>query len=366
MPTSELPYGAIKIFIALVGAAGAGSLMMWLGSEIGTSSTIRSWEIVRASQQDASTKKNFSEAETLGKQAIRIAERLGSSNYRVGISHDDIGEILVKENKLDEAWKHFDDAEKILQTNIIRANDDISKRLLLSDLAWAQRNLALLKLSDGSSQNAEGHSQNAEGHSKQAEEYLKKGIANLEMCIRNKKDGRIDYFAAHRQVDLMLRLATLNVAGGRLEDAQKWFRKAILLADESFYPAFLMKQAREQFSTLLKKEGNIEEAEALFSHDHWVKQAQAAEQARSQEDYEATAKNLREAANSAKGSKATMHLAIISLKKLAKLQLQQGNNSACKETCMEALHIWQTLGASPNSEADDIRGLLKRVSPGKK
>lgn len=364
MPTSELPYGAIKIFIALVGAAGAGSLIMWLGSGTSTSSTIRTWEIVRACQQDASTKKNFSEAETLGKQAIRLAERLGSSNYRVGISHDDIGEILVKENKLDEAWKHFDDAEKILQTNIIRANDDISKRLLLSDLAWAQRNLALLELSEGRTQNAEG--QNAEGRSKKTEEYLKKGIANLEMCIRNKKDGRIDYFAAHRQVDLMLRLATLNVASGRLEDAQKWFRKAILLADESFYPAFLMKQAREQFSTLLKKEGNIEEAEALFSHDHWMKQAQAAEEARSQENYEATAKNLREAANSAKGSKATMHLAIISLKKLAKLQLQQGNNSGCKETCMEALHIWRTLGATPSSEADYILGLLKRVSPGKK
>jgi hypothetical protein len=127
-----------------------------------------------------------------------------------------------------------------------------------------------------------------------------------------------------------------------------------------------MKQAREQFSKLLKKEGNIEEAEALFSHEHWVKQAQAAEEARSQEDYEATAKNLREAANSAKGSKATMHLAIISLKKLAKLQLQQGNNSACRETCMEALHIWQTLGANPSSEADYILGLLNRVSPGKK
>lgn len=366
MPTSELPYGAIKVFIALVGAAGAGSLIMWLGSGTGTSSTIRSWEIVRASQQDASTKKNFSEAETLGKQAIRLAERLGSSNYRVGISHDDIGEILVKENKPDEAWKHFDDAEKILQTNIIRANDEISKRLLLSDLAWVQRNLALLKLSERYSENLEGHSQKAEGHSKKAEEYLKDGIANLEMCIRNKKDGRIDYFAAHRQVDLMLRLASLNVASGRLEDAQKWFRKAILLADESFYPAFLMKQAREQFSKLLKQEGNIEEAEALFSHERWVKQAQAAEEARSKEDYEATAKNLREAANSAKGSKATMHLAIISLKKLAKLQLQQGNNSACRETCMEALHLWQTLGASPNSEADDIRGIISKVSPRKK
>lgn len=357
MPTSELPYGAIKVFIALVGAAGAGSLMMWLGSGTSTNSTIRSWEIVRASQQDARTKKNFSEAETLGKQAIHLAERLGSSNYRVGISHDDIGETLVKENKLDEAWKHFDDAEKILQTNIIRASNDVSKRLLLSDLACAQSNLALVELKNG-------HSQNAEAHSKKAEEYLKKGIANLEMCIRNKKDGHIDYFAAHRQVDLMLRLASLNFVSGRLEDAQKWFRKAILLADESFYPAFLMKQAREQFSELLKKEGNIDEAEALFSHEHWVKQAQAAEEARGQKDYQATAKNLREAANSAKGSKATMHLAIISLKKLAKLQLQHGNNSECKETCLEALHIWQTLGASPSSTADEIRTLLISVSPG--
>ncbi len=110
MPTSELPYGAIKIFIALVGVAGAGSLMMWLGS--GTASTVRSWEIIRASQKDAVAQKKLPEAEALGKQAIRLAERLGSSNYRVGISHDDLGKIMVAEKNTTEARKHFDDAEK--------------------------------------------------------------------------------------------------------------------------------------------------------------------------------------------------------------------------------------------------------------
>lgn len=351
MPTSELPYGAIKVFIALVGVAGAGSLMMWLGSGSGASSTIRSWEIVRASQLDAISKKSFPEAEILGMQSIRLAERLGSSNYRVGVSHDTLGEVLVKEKKLQEARKHFDDAEKILQTNIIRAGDDVTRRLLLTDLAWSQRNLGLLELNEGREDDAIAH--------------FKKAIANLETCVRDKKDGRIDFFAAHRQVDLMLRLASLNAMRGQLDDAQKWFRKSIALADESFYPAFLMKQAREDFSKLLKKEGNFEESAALFSHDQWVKNAEAAEIARGQDDLKTAEKSLRDAADSAKRSKATMHLAIISLKKLAKLQLLQNNPAACRETCMEALHVWQTLGAGPSSEADYVLGLLYRVTPGK-
>lgn len=352
MSTSELPHGAIKVFIALVGVAGAGSFVMWLGSGSGASSTIRSWEIVRASQQDAVAKKNLAEAENLGKQAIRLAERLGSSNYRVGISHDDLGEVLVQEKKLEDATKHFDDAEKILQTNIIRAKDEITRRLLLTDLAWAQRNLGLLEQSEGQSDVAIGH--------------YKKAIANLESCIHNKKDGRIDYFAAHRQIDLMLRVASMNLLSNNFEDAQKWFRKAVSLADESFYPAFLMKQAREEFSTILKKEGNTEESEALFSHERWVRFAESAETARGQEDYKTVAQNLRDAADAAKRSKATMHLAIISLKKLAKLQLQEKNTAACRETCMEALHVWQTLGAGASSEADYVLGLLYRVTPGKR
>ncbi|MBX9948390.1 MAG: hypothetical protein K2Y39_04460 [Candidatus Obscuribacterales bacterium] len=351
MPTSELPYGAIKVFIALVGVAGAGSFMMWLGSGSGASSTIRSWEIVRASQQDAISKNSFLEAEILGKKAILLAERLGSSNYRVGVSHDTLGEVLVKEKKFQEATKHFDDAEKILQTNIIRAHDDITRRLLLTDLAWSQQNLGLLEVQEGQVDNAIAH--------------FKKAIANLESCVRDKKDGRIDYFAAHRQVSLMLQLASLNMMKGQLDDAQKWFRKSISLADESFYPAFHMKQAREDFANLLKRQGNLEESAALFSHDQWVKHAEAAELARAEGDFKKAEKNLQEAADSAKRSRATMHLAIISLKKLAKLQLQKGNPAACRETCMEALHVWQTLGAGASSEADYVLGLLYRVTPGK-
>ncbi len=349
MPTSELPYGAIKIFIALVGVAGAGSLMMWLGS--GSASTIRSWEIVRASQKDAVSQKKLSEAEALGKQAIRLAERLGSSNYRVGISHDDLGKILVAEKNTNEARKHFDDAEKILQTNIIRAKDDVTKRLLLADLAASQRNLGLLDLSDGKPE--------------ETEELFKKAISNLQGCLKNATDGRIDCFVAHMQIDLLSQLAMLNAKVGRKVEAMKFFRQAIDLADQSFYPMFLIKPAKDEYARLLKTENRTEEADALYSHDNWVHYAQAAENAKNEEDPITFAKHLRAAADAAKGSKSTMHLAVISLKKLAKLQLQQSNTAASRETCMEALHVWKTLAGGADSEADYVMGLLIRQTPSK-
>ena len=351
MSTSELPYGAIKVFVALIGVAGAGSFMMWLGSGSSTSSTIRSWEIVRASQNEAVNRKNFIRAENLGKQAVRLAERLGSSNYRVAVSHDDLGQILVAEKKETEAHKHFDDAVKIFQTNIIRAKDGVTKRLLLVDLANSQRNLGLLELSQGKAEDAE--------------DLYKEAIANLETGLKDPASGRVDYFVAHREVDLMCRLASMNVILGRLQEGQKWFRTAVKLADESFYPAYLIKQAKEEFSAVLKKDGNVQEADALFSHDHWVKFAQAAENARAEGNLEECAKNLRAAADAAKTSRSIMHLAVISLKKLAKLQLQQNDAAGCRETCMEALQVWQTLGGGANSEADYVYGLLFRLAPSK-
>lgn len=349
MPTSELPYGAIKIFIALVGVAGAGSVMMWLGS--GTASTIRSWEIIRASQKDAVLQKKLSEAEVLGMQAIRLAERLGSSNYRLGISHDDLGKIFVAEKNSKEARRHFDDAEKILQTNIIRAKDEVTKRLLLADLAAAQRNLGLLDLADGKS--------------KDTEILFKKAISNLQGCLKNSNDGRIDCFVAHMQIDLLSQLATINAKVGRKAEAMKLYRQAIDLADQSFYPTFLIKPAKDEFARLLITENRTEEADALFSHDKWVNYAQAAENAKNEENMAMFAKNLRTAADAAKGSKSTMHLAVISLKKLAKLQLQTKNTAASRETCLEALHVWKTLGSGADSEADYVMGLLIRQAPTK-
>jgi tetratricopeptide (TPR) repeat protein len=349
MPTSELPYGAIKIFIALVGAAGAGSLMMWLGST--PASTIRSWEIVRASQKDAITRKKLPEAEALGRQAIRLAERLGSSNYRVAVSHDDLGQILVAEKNAVEARKHFDDAEKILQTNIIRAKDDLTKRLLLTDLASTQRSLALIDLADGKAQTTE--------------ELFKKAISNLESCLKNATDSRIDLFVAHLEVDVLSRLAGIYVTSGRDAEALKLFRQAIDLADQSFYPTFLIKPVKDEFARLLKNNGMTKEAEDLYSYSHWAHYFDLAENAKNEEDTLAMARNLRLAADAAKGSKSTLHLAVISLKKLAKLQLQQHNTSASRETCMEALQVWKLLGGGADSEADYVMGLLFRQSPSK-
>lgn len=284
MPTSELPYGAIKMFIALVGVAGAGSMMMWLGSN--PASTIRSWEIVRASQKDAITRKAFPEAETLGRQAIRLAERLGSSNYRVAISHDDLGQILVAEKNAVEARKHFDDAEKILQTNIIRAKDDLTKRLLLADLANAQRNLGLIELADGKAETTEA--------------LFKRAISNLESCLKNASDGRIDLFVAHREVDLLSRLANIYVKLGRDDEAMKLFRQAIDLADQSFYPTFLIKPVKDELARLLKKYGKAQEAKDLYSYSHWAHYFDLAENAKSEEDTLAMASNLRLAADAAK------------------------------------------------------------------
>ncbi|MCC7529664.1 MAG: tetratricopeptide repeat protein [Candidatus Melainabacteria bacterium] len=349
MPTSELPYGAIKIFIALVGMAGAGSLMMWLGSS--PVSTIRSWELVRASQRDAITRKNLAEAEALGRQAIRLAERLGSSNYRVAISHEDLGQILVAEKNAVEARKHFDDAEKILQTNIVRAKDNLTKRLLLADLASTQRNLGLIEL--------------ANGHAEITEELFKNAIANLESCLKSPSDGRLDFYAAHSEVDLLSRLANIYVISGRDHEALKLFRQAIDLADQSFYPTFLIKPVKDEFARLLKRDGRDQEAEALYSYSHWAHYFGAAENAKNEEDTLAMAKNLRLAADAAKGSKSTMHLAVITLKKLAKLQLQQKNTVAFRETCLEALHVWKTLGGGADSEADYVMGLLIRQAQNK-
>ncbi len=344
MPTSELPYGAIKIFICLVGVAGAGSLMMSLGAN--SSSTIRSWEIVRANQKEAVTKKNLPHAEELGRQAIRVAERLGSSNYRVAVSHYDLGQILLAKQNTQDAKKHFDDAEKIFQTNIIRAKDDVTKRLLLADLALSQRNLALIELKDGKPE--------------ATEELFKEAISNLQNCLKSSTDGRIDLYVAHMEIDLLSRLAKMNVNSRRNEEALKLYRQAVDLADQSFYPTFLIKPAKDEFARLLKNENRTEEATALFSHDHWVHYAEAAEQAKIKEDFVSFARNLRAAADAAKGSKSTMHLAVISLKKLAKLQLQEKNTAASRQTCLEALHIWKTLGGGADSEADYVMGLLKR------
>lgn len=349
MPTSELPHGAIKIFIALVGVAGAGSLMLWLGSS--PASTIRSWEIVRTSQKDAIARQKLPEAEALGRQAIRLAERLGSSNYRVAISHDDLGQILSAEKNAAEARKHFDDAEKILQTNIIRAKDDVTKRLLLTDLASAQRNLALIDLADSKAQ--------------ETEELFKKAISNLESCLKNATDGRIDFFVAHLEVDALSRLAKIYVTLGRDAEALKLFRQAIDLADQSFYPTFLIKPVKDEFALLLRKEGRTKEAEELYSYSHWAHYFDLAENAKNEEDFAAMAKNLRSAADAAKGSKSTLHLAVICLKKLAKLQLQQNNTAASRETCLEALHVWKTLDGGADSEADYVMGLLFRQSPSK-
>lgn len=349
MPTSELPYGAIKVFIALIGVAGAGSLMMWLGS--GQASTIRSWEIVRASQKDAIARKKLPEAETLGRQAIRLAERLGSSNYRVAISHDDLGQILVAEKNTKEARKHFDDAEKILQTNIIRAKDDVTKRLLLTDLASSQRNLALIELADGKAE--------------ETEELFKKAIANLESCLKNATDGRIDFFVAHLEVDVLSRLAGIYVILGRDAEALKLFRQAIDLADQSFYPTFLITPVKDEFARLLKKYERTQEADSLYSYSNWAHFFDLAETAKNDEDFAAMAKNLRAAADAAKRSKSTLHLAVICLKKLAKLHFQQHNTAQGRETCQEALHVWKTLDGGADSEADYVMGMLFRQSPSK-
>ncbi len=238
-----------------------------------------------------------------------------------------------------------------MQTNIIRAKDDVTKRLLLADLAASQRNLGLLDLSDGKAA--------------ETEVLFKKAISNLQGCLKSTTDGRIDCFVAHMQIDLLTQLAMLNAKLGRKVEALKFFRQAIDLADQSFYPMFLIKPAKDEYARLLKIDNRNQEADALYSHDNWVHFAQAAENAKNEEDTAAFAKNLRAAADAAKGSKSTMHLAVISLKKLAKLQLQQSTTAASRETCMEALHVWKTLAGGADSEADYVMGLLIRQTPSK-
>jgi tetratricopeptide (TPR) repeat protein len=127
----------------------------------------------------------------------------------------------------------------------------------------------------------------------------------------------------------------------------------------------LLTPIKDEFAHLLKGADRTQEAEALYSYNHWVHFADAAENAKNEEDTAAFAKNLRAAADAAKGSKSTMHLAVISLKKLAKVQLQQHNTQASRETCLEALHVWKTLGGGADSEADYVMGLLFRQAPNK-
>ncbi len=349
MSTSELPYGAIKIFLALVGVAGAGSLMMWLAK--GDDSTIRSWEIVRANQQDAVAQKRLADAEIFGRQEVRLSERLGSSNYRVAISHDDLGQILIGEKKDDEAKKHFDDAEKILSTNIIRAKDDLTRRMLLADLSSTQSNLGRLEL--------------AQGNKDSAIKLLTEAIANLEGCVRDAGTGRLDLFIAHKQVDLFSSMARLSLKLGQKEEALNFFRKAVSLADQSFYPMFLIKPLKVEFSRLLIQNGNNVEADSLFSFEHWAAFAEAAENSKNEGDFAAYARNLRTAADAAKTSKSTMHLAVISLKKLAKVQIHENNPGAARETCIEALHVWKNLAGGADSEADYVMGLLTRLAQSK-
>lgn len=331
----------LSVSVALVSVCAIGGFIFSVTS--GRETAIRSWEIVRHGLQKSIHTRNWSQAEKTGIECVYLAKGIGAKDFRVALSLGDLGDVLLAQKKPADALETFKLATEIEK----QSNSDTKGNAAV----FSNANLGYLYCQMG-------RCSIMLEKPKDAARYFKKSALAFE-AVR-KAEKKKDLFITQELVRTVIAQAETAGQLQQSNDCLFYYRKALNLAAESFYPAEEVARVRKEYIRLSNLAGVPVEISCVESS--WASLMKQAEEARQNGQDREYVRLLQESVRWCEGDKSRQFLALISLRKIAKCYLYNKNYEDARDACNRGLAVWREIGIGGGGDgaADALFGMLLR------
>ena len=300
---------------------------------------LRFWEYNRLASQKERAQKHLNAAEKFARSAVNYAEQLGSNDFRLAISLDDLAQILLLKHKSRQAEHYLDRAQLVLK----RAQSTDPKGLV-HDIVLQEQAYVLCSLGDLYFEK--------EDFEKALEAYTQSRQILSKWCAQDRVDQ-----GNPLALDFVKACWGQAKAAQKLRDPQQartCFRQALLIADANEF--VLADEIRQSYSELLKSDpnSNADELDRIGAGRRWADLVLKARQYYLDENYAEAKKNFAAAMALARRMPAGELRAALACKGMADCCRKSGELEPVVQYDLEALTILKRMSNPSYSLMDTI------------
>lgn len=239
----------------------------------------QSWEQCRTSAQNLLKKRQKKQALAMAKDSVAAAQTFGESDFRYGVAHCVLADMLVANEKNAEAKSAYKKSIKILNRAEKLASADLEAKSTARNnsntrnngeqekLAESKVHLRLIREDLANSFDKLGEVYLAEGNFADAAKSFEKAAEKYEIVLDTDRiSSNMPELVVHQQlVRCLLSLAQAAAANADSQLADKSFNRAILYAAASYCNESDRKEIRNEYLKYLQQSGRQTEATGLMA-----------------------------------------------------------------------------------------------------
>lgn len=301
---------------------------------------LRFWESYRYQFGQDMRKHHYRSARKNALEALGKAQSFGSSDFRLGVSLCDLGDVYRAEGTNAEAVKAYKRSIQVFDEAAKAAPDQLLKDLANEDKANSQSHLADLYASNGDYEKA------AQTFSAAAQAY--------EPLVGISRAGVSDALIGQELVQCLLGLAQVSTQLKKFDEACRAYDHAMRFAVITNCPEFLLREIRDSYIKLLNQLGKQNEARSLVADALWSDYTGNGLKAFYGNDYHAAEIFLTKALEEAQLSQFGERRMMKSYYNLVNAYIRQEKDEQALEACQKAIEYRRVHSLRADRDFDNI------------